>query len=553
MILAHRRQRPARLGAAAHARAARAARRRRRRRDAARGHGRDPPRGARGAAHAHRQRRRLHRGRPRRGRAGAGDGGQRRRAGGPRGRGEAARRRRSCTTRPTTSSTGRSRRRTPRTTAARPLGVYGETKLAGEAGVRGVGAPHLILRTSWVYGARGANFLRTILRAAAAGKPLRVVDDQHGAPTWCRMLAEATALVLAQTGAALRPDALEDYGGTYHLTAAGETTWHGFASAILELAPQAVRDACPAIAPVPTAAYPTKARRPANSRLDNARFRETFGFSLPDWRDSLALVMAEIPATEFAYPTGGSTHEARPDHRHHRPGRLVPRRAAARQGVRGPRHQAPLQLVQHPPHRPPLPRRARAPGAPAHALRRPGGRQPPDEPHLAAAPGRGLPPRGAEPRQGQLRRAGVHRGRHRARHDPPARGDPGLGGQGALLPGLLLGDVRRRAAAAERADALPPAQPVRRGQGLRLLDHRELPRELRALRLQRHPLQPRVAAPRRDLRHAQDHPRARRDPRRAPAHAAPRATSTRSATGASRRTTSSASGGSCSRSAPTTS
>ena len=181
----------------------------------------------------------------------------------------------------------------------RPAGVYGETKLAGEAAVRGVGVPHLILRTSWVYGARGSNFLRTILRAAAAGKPLRVVDDQHGAPTWCRMLAEATALVLAQTGAALRPDALEDYGGTYHLTGGGATTWFGFAEAILALAPQPVRDACPGITPVPTRAYPTRARRPANSRLDGSKFRETFGFSLPDWRESLELVMAEIPATEF--------------------------------------------------------------------------------------------------------------------------------------------------------------------------------------------------------------------------------------------------------------
>jgi dTDP-4-dehydrorhamnose reductase len=187
----------------------------------------------------------------------------------------------------------------------RPLGVYGETKLAGEAGVRGVGAPHLILRTSWVYGARGTNFLRTILRAAAAGKPLRVVDDQHGAPTWCRMLAEATALVLAQSGAALRPDALEDYGGTYHLTAAGATSWHGFASAILALAPQAVRDGCPGITPVPTSAWPTKARRPANSRLDCTKFRETFGFSLPDWQGSLELVMAEIAADEFT-AKGGS-------------------------------------------------------------------------------------------------------------------------------------------------------------------------------------------------------------------------------------------------------
>lgn len=190
----------------------------------------------------------------------------------------------------------------------RPLGVYGETKLAGEQAVRGVGAPHLILRTSWVYGARGANFLRTILRAAAAGRPLRVVDDQHGAPTWCRMLAEATALVLAQTGAALRPDALEDFGGTYHLVAGGETTWHGFARAILELAPPPVRAACPGVAPVATSAWPTKARRPANSRLDCTKFREAFGLSLPDWRDSLALVMAEIPAGEHSPAPEGRTH-----------------------------------------------------------------------------------------------------------------------------------------------------------------------------------------------------------------------------------------------------
>jgi dTDP-4-dehydrorhamnose reductase len=175
----------------------------------------------------------------------------------------------------------------------RPAGVYGETKLAGEAGVRGVGLPHLILRTSWVYGARGSNFLRTILAAAAAGKPLRVVNDQFGAPTWCRMLAEATALVLAQTGAAQRPDALEDYGGTYHLTSAGETSWYGFAQAILALAPQSVRAACPGVTPVPGSAWPSKARRPANSRLDCSKFRETFGFALPDWRESLSLVMEE--------------------------------------------------------------------------------------------------------------------------------------------------------------------------------------------------------------------------------------------------------------------
>ena len=120
------------------------------------------------------------------------------------------------------------------------------------------------------------------------------------------MLAEATALVLGQSGAALRADALEDYGGTYHLTAAGATSWHGFASAILELAPQAVREACPGVNPVPTSAWPTKARRPANSRLDCSKFRDTFGFSLPDWRSSLELVMGEVRANEVT-AQGGTT------------------------------------------------------------------------------------------------------------------------------------------------------------------------------------------------------------------------------------------------------
>jgi len=176
----------------------------------------------------------------------------------------------------------------------RPAGVYGETKLAGEDGVRGVGVPHLILRTAWVYGARGRNFARSILAAAAAGAPLRVVNDQHGAPTWCRMLAEATALVLAQTGATQRPDALEDFGGTYHLTAAGETTWFEFARTLLERSPEPLRARAPSVIPIPAADYAARARRPSNSRLDCSKFRETFGFALPDWRESLDLVLEEL-------------------------------------------------------------------------------------------------------------------------------------------------------------------------------------------------------------------------------------------------------------------
>jgi dTDP-4-dehydrorhamnose reductase len=178
----------------------------------------------------------------------------------------------------------------------RPASVYGESRLAGEAGVRGVGVPHLIFRTAWVYGARGGTFLRATLDAAAAGKPVRAISDQRGAPTWCRMVAEATALVLAQTGAAQRPDALEDYGGTYHLSAAGETTWLEFARAILQRAPEPLRARAAQVAPTTTRESAARARRPANALLDCTKFTETFGFALPDWRASLDLVMEEMEA-----------------------------------------------------------------------------------------------------------------------------------------------------------------------------------------------------------------------------------------------------------------
>jgi dTDP-4-dehydrorhamnose reductase len=176
----------------------------------------------------------------------------------------------------------------------RPASVYGESRLAGEAGVRGVGVPHLIFRTSWVYGARGSTFLRATLDKAAAGLPLRAINDQRGAPTWCRMVAEAAALVLAQTGAAQRPDALEDYGGTYHLAAAGEATWFEFARAILQRAPAPLQSRAALVAPITTRESQHKARRPANALLDCTKFTETFGFALPDWRESLDLVMEDL-------------------------------------------------------------------------------------------------------------------------------------------------------------------------------------------------------------------------------------------------------------------
>jgi dTDP-4-dehydrorhamnose reductase len=204
----------------------------------------------------------------------------------------------------------------------RPASLHGETRLAGEAGVRGVGVPHLILRTSWVYGARGRGFLRATLDAAAAGRPLRASNDQHGAPTWSRMLAEATALVLAQTGAAQRPDALEDYGGTYHVAAAGETTWFEFARAILRRAPEPLRDRVGLVTPAAAGGGPAGARGAGNARLDCAKFTETFGFSLPDWRESLDLAMEELEPGAFrerAAPGAAPREQRRPGQA---PGRL---------------------------------------------------------------------------------------------------------------------------------------------------------------------------------------------------------------------------------------
>ena len=166
-----------------------------------------------------------------------------------------------------------------------PLGVYGASKFAGEQAIAASGCCHLILRTSWVYGARGHNFLLTILRLAREERPLRIVADQTGAPTWCRMLAEATALALADP-------AVRDKSGLYHLSAAGATTWHGFAQAALE----SLRGpAAPPVTPIGTADYPLPARRPAHSCLDSSRFRASFGLALPDWRDSLELCLQEMP------------------------------------------------------------------------------------------------------------------------------------------------------------------------------------------------------------------------------------------------------------------
>ena len=175
-----------------------------------------------------------------------------------------------------------------------PLGAYGASKLAGELALRASGAEHLILRTAWVYAARGANLLRTMLRLARERDRLTVVDDQRGAPTPARLIATATvaALLRLQDGdPAWRAAAL----GTHHLVSAGEASWCEFARAIVERAHAAgVLARVPEVAAISTAQFPTRARRPAYSVLDTRSFRETFRLHLPDWRDGLDGVIGEL-------------------------------------------------------------------------------------------------------------------------------------------------------------------------------------------------------------------------------------------------------------------
>jgi dTDP-4-dehydrorhamnose reductase len=178
--------------------------------------------------------------------------------------------------------------------ATAPLGAYGRSKLAGEVALRESGAAHLIFRTAWVYAPRGANFLRTMLRLARERDRLTVVADQTGTPTPARLIAEASALVMH----ALRDAAGDDPRfGTYHLTASGHTSWHGFASAIVEHAHRiGLIEHPPEVAAITTAEFPTKAQRPAYSVLDTTKLQSTFGLTLPDWREGLARVIGEITA-----------------------------------------------------------------------------------------------------------------------------------------------------------------------------------------------------------------------------------------------------------------
>jgi dTDP-4-dehydrorhamnose reductase len=172
-----------------------------------------------------------------------------------------------------------------------PLSVYGSTKLEGEQSIRASACKHLILRTSWVYAARGGNFARTMLRLAAEREQLSVIDDQHGAPTGAELLADLTAHMLRSV------HAQPALGGTYHAVASGETSWYGYARHVIEFARnagQAVRVKPQDITPVPTSAYPTPARRPHNSRLDTRRLQHSFGLTLPDWRIGVDRMLREV-------------------------------------------------------------------------------------------------------------------------------------------------------------------------------------------------------------------------------------------------------------------
>ncbi|WP_295878243.1 dTDP-4-dehydrorhamnose reductase [uncultured Thiohalocapsa sp.] len=168
-----------------------------------------------------------------------------------------------------------------------PMSVYGQTKRAGELALLDSPADALVLRTAWVYGVRGRNFLLTMLNLFRERTELRIVDDQVGTPTWSRMLAEVTAQVLHAVFT--HAVDIKQVRGLYHVTGGGAVSWFGFASAIRE----ATGNDC-ALIPIPTSEYPAPARRPAYSVLDTTKFRATFGLKLPDWHQSLALCLEDL-------------------------------------------------------------------------------------------------------------------------------------------------------------------------------------------------------------------------------------------------------------------
>ncbi|MBC7683396.1 MAG: dTDP-4-dehydrorhamnose reductase [Ferruginibacter sp.] len=171
-----------------------------------------------------------------------------------------------------------------------PLSIYGSSKLEGEQRIQAATHRHLIFRTSWVYAARGGNFAKTMLRLAKEREQLTVINDQFGAPTGAELLADVTALALRSVVSS------PSLAGVYHLAAAGETTWHGYAQSVLAYAQQAgiaLKAGPEAVVAVPTTAFPTPAQRPLNSRLDTRKLQAAFGLTLPDWQVGVARMLNE--------------------------------------------------------------------------------------------------------------------------------------------------------------------------------------------------------------------------------------------------------------------
>jgi dTDP-4-dehydrorhamnose reductase len=187
------------------------------------------------------------------------------------------------------------------TDATGPLGVYGKSKLAGEVALGASGIPYFVFRTSWVYGAMGKNFLLSILRLAREREQLRIVADQHGAPTWSYDLARMTAHVIgrfeelaAQSNSTVEA-VTRPMSGVYHASGAGETTWYGFAAAaIAELQALEPEAKLATLEAITTEEYPTPAKRPLNSRLDCSKLERVLGLKMPEWRESLRLAMGEL-------------------------------------------------------------------------------------------------------------------------------------------------------------------------------------------------------------------------------------------------------------------
>jgi dTDP-4-dehydrorhamnose reductase len=167
-----------------------------------------------------------------------------------------------------------------------PQNIYGITKLAGEKAIQSIAVPHLILRTSWIYGLRGKNFLLTMLKLAREREEIKVVNDQIGSPTWSRMVAESTAQILAQ-GINNISDFWECNGGVYHLTATGQTSWYSFAKTIFELDPDRSQHKLKNLVAIASSDYPTSAKRPNYSSLNTQKICNKFGVTLPSWQESL--------------------------------------------------------------------------------------------------------------------------------------------------------------------------------------------------------------------------------------------------------------------------